>query len=442
MLSLRQRLTRQAAWAVLALVWGFGAVTWLGMAWHLYEIDRSAALRLAQELVVPHEDGHRHDVERLDEFRRASDAEVWIVTQGETHTSPNASSPRPPADGLDGIGSANPRLVVSVKNPSAAVTVAWPLLADRDALGDLATVLLLLGVLAGGLGAWLARWATTRMLVPVVRMVQVVEQMVRRGQVSTLPTWSDSDDEFNRLTHVLNQLLQQVAARAEHERQFLAQAAHELRTPLQVLQGNLEMLGEDTDPAIREESLEQGRAVLRRMVRMVSDLMTLERALGKASGAQETVSLEGMVDKVAEDARALAQAASLEVEVETSPVAIRGVPWAVERAIWAVVDNALKYTPAGGHVQIAARREGTWGKVVVVDDGPGIAADELPHLFERFWRGSGARGHEGSGLGLAIARALVEQDGGFIEVHSQVGKGTAVTLAWPAVEEVKGGKTD
>ncbi|MBX5467469.1 MAG: HAMP domain-containing histidine kinase [Firmicutes bacterium] len=435
MLSLRQRLTRQAAWAVLALVWGFGAVTWLGMAWHFYALDRGAAEHLAMGVLLPHREVHEHGGEHLNEFRRTTDAKVWVIRAGTVAASPNARGEPPPAPGLEGLGGPDPRLVVVASRGSARAVVAWPLLGDWDALGDLATVLLLLGVLAGVLGAWLARWATTRMLVPVVRMVQVVEQMVRRGHLAPLPTWSDSDDEFNRLTHVLNRLLQQVAERSERERQFLAQAAHELRTPLQVLQGNLEMLGDWSDPAVREESLEQSRSVVRRMVRMVADLLTLERAQGAAQTPRQAMDLGGVVEGVAEDAQALALSSHLRVTLEqVEPLPIEAVPWAVERALWAVVDNALKYTPAGGEVVLRADRQDGWAVVTVRDTGPGIAAEELPHLFERFWRGTEARGHEGSGLGLAIARALVEQDGGQIAVTSQRGVGTTVRLAWPLVE--------
>lgn len=427
MLSLRQRLTRQAAWAILSLVLGFGVVTWTATAFHLYAVTRSQALSLAQTLS---RQPPARAIATLSQYGAPDSPRVWVIRSHVVHRSPYAE-PSPLPVGLSQLTGAHPMVVVEASAPGTQVVVGWPLGPDLDVLRDLLGVLLLLGLVSGGIGLWLARWATRRMLVPVDRMTTAVSQMVEKGKVAPLPTWSDSDDEFNRLTHVFNQLLNQLRQQTERERRVLAEAAHEFRTPLQVLDGNLDLLSGwgGLDPQVRDESLVQSRAVTARLTRLVSDLLTLERANAPLQADLEPLDLSTLTDSVVEDLKA--QAGPLHVLYSRVPTWVLASSWAVERALWTVLDNALKYTPEGGTVHIAFTGDDLLAGVRVEDSGEGIPAEELPHVVTRFYRSARHQSLPGSGLGLPIAKALVEQEGGRFHLESVVGQGTVVTLLWP-----------
>ena len=428
-MSLRQRLTRQAAWAVVALVLGFGFVTWVATAVHLYAVTRAQAAAAADEVLdhVRDRDGRV----ALPHYRYPDEPGVWVRVAGRLFRTANVAGESFPAPGLHGLKTPNPSVVVRAAEGHTAVAVAEPLAADFDVLRDLLVVLGLFGVLSGAAGWWLARWATGRMLVPVDRMTQAVDRMVRHRTVTKLPVWSDADDEFNRLSQVFNALLAELEGQADRERQMLTEVAHEFRTPLQVLQGNLDLLADwgGQDPAVRAESLEQSRQVLGRLARLVGDVLTLERARAGRPGPVQALDLGTVLNGMVDDVRALAP--TLTVEATPLPATAWATPWMVERALWAVVDNAVKYTPAGGTVRLRVVSAGRRAGIVVEDTGPGIPPDERERVFDRFFRGRTGRRLGGSGLELALARALVEYDGGSVELASEEGAGTRVTLWWP-----------
>jgi signal transduction histidine kinase len=408
----------------MALVAGFGAVTWLATAAHLIAITRGDAFRLADTLAEVRYPGP------LTRYRRPDDPRIWIVTDHRVRRSPNARGTNPPATRMVNFATTPPMVVVRNTSGDRTVIVAWPLSGDLDVLRDLLAVLLVLGAVAAIVAVWLTSWATRRMLMPVDHMTRVVARMVQARRVAPLPAWSAADDEFTRLTTVFNELLQQLEQQAERERQMLAQAAHELRTPLQVLSGNLDLLSRwgGLDPDVRRDSLEQSRQVLNRLSRLIQDLLMLERAQS-GSERTETVDLDVMLETLLDDMRALAPERPIRARLE--PVAVLASPWRMERAIWVAVDNALHYTPPESPIDLTIIREGQLAGVEVRDHGPGIPADELPRVFERFFRGAASRGREGTGLGLPIARALVEHDGGTITLTAEVGRGTTVRLLWP-----------
>ncbi len=431
-LSLRQRLTRQAALAMVVLVVGFAAVTWAGTAIHFYDITMAASRAQAIELQEHLATGSSPPA-LLTRFQRHEDPMVWVTRGLQRWMSPNSVRPVPPL-GLSSIFSPDPLVTTRVHQSPFTVVVATSFAADADLLRESFLVLALVGLGAGLAAVFLARWATTRMLDPVDRMTSAATDMLASRKVRALPQWSDIDDEFNRLSHTFNRLLTMVDEDAARDREFLAHAAHELRTPLQVLAGNLGLLeeGDDLEPAIREESLQQSRQVLDRLIRLVDDLMRLERTRSDRP-QRGPVDLQAVVTAMGEDAAVLAP--NLTVTVQPQALSAAATPWDLERALWAVLDNALKYTPAGGHVDLRLlEREGLVG-VEVSDSGPGIPPSELSQVFERFYRGQRTRVTEGFGLGLALARALVERDAGRIELRSEEGRGTVVTLLWPPAGE-------
>jgi len=223
-------------------------------------------------------------------------------------------------------------------------------------------------------------------------------------------------------------------------RRFMADAAHELRTPITVLRGQAEVaLQREREPADYAEALRRIEREAERLGATVEDLLTLARAdAGERPIARERVFLDDLALDAATAARALAARRGVELEVGTfEEGAVTGDPALLHQLLMIVLDNAVKFTPQGGRVKLSAAAPGGQAEVVIEDTGIGIRADQLPHIFERFWRGDPARarrdGAEGAGLGLAIARWIADAHGAQLVVASEPGKGTRVAIRFPPV---------
>jgi len=226
----------------------------------------------------------------------------------------------------------------------------------------------------------------------------------------------------------------------ETMRRFMADAAHELRTPIAVLRGQAEVaLQRDREPPGYAEALRRIEREAERLGATVEDLLTLARAdAGERPIARERVFLDDLALDAATAARALAERRGVVLEVGTfEEGAVLGDPALLHQLLMIVLDNAVKFTPKGGRVKLSASSPGAQAQVVVEDTGVGIRADQLPHIYERFWRGDPARGRgdgaEGAGLGLAIARWIADAHGAQLDVSSEPGKGTRVAIRFPAV---------
>jgi len=192
------------------------------------------------------------------------------------------------------------------------------------------------------------------------------------------------------------------------QRRLVADASHELRTPLTSLITNLELLAEQPDDPSAPTLVAAALAEAGELRMLINDLVELARD-GRASFHIEDVRLDLVAERVA--ARAACRAPGLRYELDCRPTLVRGDPDALERAVGNLVDNALKWSPPGGRIRISAAD----GTVEVSDDGPGISADDLPHIFDRFYRSAKARALPGSGLGLAIVRRIADMHGGTVE---------------------------
>jgi signal transduction histidine kinase len=219
-------------------------------------------------------------------------------------------------------------------------------------------------------------------------------------------------------------------------RRFMADAAHELRTPVTLLRTRAEVaLGEDRDARRDADTL---RAVVREVERMgviVGDLLTLARAdSGELPAARKTVYLDDIASDAVESIRSLAAQHQVRVGIgsfEEAP--ITGDPVLVRRLLLILLDNAIKFTPPGGQVRLDVTLADGRRTAAITDSGVGIAAEDLPRVFERFFRSDGARRDtDGAGLGLAIARWIADQHGAGLDVHSTAGAGTTVTISFPA----------
>jgi signal transduction histidine kinase len=230
-----------------------------------------------------------------------------------------------------------------------------------------------------------------------------------------------------------------VPIRDAYDRQtrFVSDASHELRTPLAVIQANNEVLLRNRHQSI-DDNLEHVTAVeaeSEHMSRLVGQLLTLARAdEGELELSPRPFDLAELLGEVARDMGPLFESQELEVQLDLQPASVMADEGLVRQVAMVLLDNAARYTPAGGAVRLTSGRSGRWAQFAVSDSGPGIPSGEREHVFERFYRIDKARSREqgGTGLGLAIARSIVEAHGGSISLEPPDGPGSTFTVRLPA----------
>lgn len=240
-----------------------------------------------------------------------------------------------------------------------------------------------------------------------------------------------TDDEIGALARSFNTMAEALAREDELRRQLLGDVAHELRTPLTTLQGHLEALRDGVlapDPptlaALHDEAARLGR--------LVADLESLARAEAAALSLERArLDFAGVARDVAGELADAFRAKGVALELDLAAVPVDGDADRLAQVARNLLANALKFTPAGGRVRVATGRDGPGAFLEVADTGPGIAPEDLPHVFERFWRGRDAAGVPGSGIGLTVARELARAHGGGIAVASERGRGTAFRVTLP-----------
>ncbi|MCB0183115.1 MAG: HAMP domain-containing histidine kinase, partial [Caldilineaceae bacterium] len=247
--------------------------------------------------------------------------------------------------------------------------------------------------------------------------------------------------EFQQLANSFNRMTAELERTDQQRRNLTADIAHELRTPLHIIQGNLEGILDgiyEPDAAHITNTLEETRL----LARLIEDLRLLTLAeSGELPLHIDDVDVQELVTDVATSLSGQAEASgvTLTVDVATiAPLTLHGDALRLDQVLSNLVTNALRHTPAGGQVMLSACQQEAQVLITVRDTGSGIAAADLPFVFDRFWKGDRARTHSsgsGSGLGLAIARQLVEAHGGTITVTSEIGKGTTFTARFPTNPE-------
>src|SRR5271157_3147214 len=316
------------------------------------------------------------------------------------------------------------------------VQVATSLEENDKQLGELMAILLLLGPLAVGCtlggGYLLARQA----LAPVERMAATADE-ITATQLDRRLHEPNPDDELGRLARTLNGMIARLERSFEEVRRFTADAAHELRTPLAILRNEAEVA-----LRIPRES-EQYRDCLENMLEEIDHLSRLSEILlflfredaGLGAHTGDVLSLDQIVREVADDIRVVAAEQNLELMVDaSSPCNVLGNAEQLRRLLFNLLDNAIKFTPAGGGIGIRVERQKVQARVIVSDSGDGIAPEHLPRIFDRFYRVDSARSRRtgGNGLGLSISKSIVEAHRGSIEVKRQPNAGTQVTVTLPA----------
>ncbi len=313
-------------------------------------------------------------------------------------------------------------------------TLQWALISGSLAALALATVV----------GIFVARAA----LRPIDAITRTARQIAAGRGLTELGhrlTIRQPNDELGRLASTFNEMLDRLESLFETQQRLIADVSHELRTPLTTLRGNLDLLrrGAIDDPQLREDALAAMEAEAERMSRLVSDLLWLAQADAGVQLQLKPVELDTLLLDVYRQALVIA-GGRVQVQLGHEDQAIvAGDADRLRQALLNLVDNAVKYTPAGGRVTLSLHREPGWVRITVADTGIGIAPEDLPHIFERFYRVDKARSRAlgGTGLGLSIVQWIAQAHGGQITVESRPGVGSEFTL-WLPIPRPEQGRDD
>jgi heavy metal sensor kinase len=329
-----------------------------------------------------------------------------------------------------------------VPGNSYRVQLASPLGQVFDVLQDLQRFLIvsipLVLILATIGGYWMSR----RALAPVDAITNTARTISEHSLSRRLDSFQ-TRDELQRLAETFNQMMDRLEGAFKRITQFTADASHELRTPTALIRTTAELsLRQERDTAEYREALGQVLEEAERMGTLIDSLMALARM---DSGAETlhfaTVDLASVLREASSAGRPLADSKQIhfDADIPPEPVLVNGDPHALRRLFLILIDNAVKYTPTKGRVSIALTRNGNDAVVQVRDTGIGISQEDLPFIFERFYRADKARSREtGTGLGLSIARWILEAHHASVRAENTPGKGSTFVVRMPIRQEVRG----
>ncbi|NLE97541.1 MAG: HAMP domain-containing histidine kinase [Propionibacterium sp.] len=311
-----------------------------------------------------------------------------------------------------------------------AVTYARPIETLQSTLGSLWIVMVgsgSLGILAATLTAL---WAARAVLAPVKRLSTAVKNVTQTDQLNPIRIYGR--DDLGELTQSFNTMLRSLQQSREQQRQLIADAGHELRTPLTSMRTNVELLVADErsgmlPPGARSDILSDVAAQLGEFSALVGDLVALTRD-DHLQRPHEPLELADIV--MASVARAQRRGPGIAFDVDTDHSQVMGDASMLERAVTNLLDNAVKFSPTAGTVTVRLED----GVITVVDAGPGIEEDALPHIFDRFYRSDRARNTPGTGLGLAIVAHTVEAHGGTVKATNDSDGGARFVMRLPLIE--------
>jgi two-component system sensor histidine kinase MprB len=318
------------------------------------------------------------------------------------------------------------RLVTVPFPPGIALQVARPLTEMDDVLDRLRLIILLVALGGTAIAAALGLAVSRAALAPVRRLTETAEEITVTRDLSRRVE-AVRRDEIGRLATSFNTMLGALEDSILAQRQLVADASHELRTPLTSLRTNVELLARGTLPdEERKRAMADVHAQIEELTALVADVVEMARD-GEPRHDVEEVRLDEVVADAVARARLHSPQVSFHEELEASVVT--GVPERLHRAVSNVLDNAAKWSPPGGDVDVCVHA----GEISVRDRGPGIDPDDLPYVFDRFYRSAAARNRPGSGLGLAIVRQVAEAHGGTVSAErvAEDGGGTVVRIRIP-----------
>jgi signal transduction histidine kinase len=311
---------------------------------------------------------------------------------------------------------------------------AAPLDGIDASIADFRRLMAALAVLASLLTLLAAWLLASRALRPLATLTETAGAIARSRSFAERVPVGGRRDELGLLASTFNEMLASLERAYQTQQRFVADASHELRAPLTAIQANLQLL--ERQPAMsaaeRQEALGEASREARRLARLVADLLALARADSGATLRRQRVELDRVLLETMTEARHLARGQQVEIEA-LEPTLVEGDPDYLRQLLLILLDNALKYTPPEGAIRVGLRQHDGAAEVTVRDTGVGIAAADLPHVFERFYRADPARARDpgGTGLGLPIARWIAEQHGGDVGLASELGRGTTATLRLP-----------
>jgi two-component system OmpR family sensor kinase len=266
---------------------------------------------------------------------------------------------------------------------------------------------------------------------PLDRILKRVQEIRDTDLSAGLPT-EPRPPELQRLADSLNTMWHRLDVALRAKEAFVASVSHELRTPLTAIQGQIDILRRrPANDSELSESLERTAREVNRLIRMTNNILLNAQLDSKATLTRQQVNLRELVEGVVKEMRVLAERRNFTLE-EGEDVLISGDYDLLKQAVLNVVDNALKFTPEDGRIQLTLQQEGSWAILEVSDSGRGIPQKHLPHVTEPFYRASRSeRNARGAGLGLAIVKQVVDLHGGKIHISSQEGAGTSVKICLP-----------
>jgi heavy metal sensor kinase len=266
-------------------------------------------------------------------------------------------------------------------------------------------------------------------LSPVSRITQTAKRIETSPDLSRRVGYSGPMDEIGQLATTFDHMIERLDRAFQSQKKFVADASHELRSPLTVIRGNLDLLRRNLNKGERQESLRALEAETARMAKIVDDLLLLAEVDSGQLPLQEIVTLREILQGELERVRPLAGGRQFVVH-RLEDLVVRGDAQRLKRLIGNLVDNAIRYTPENGTITLSLFRDRDWACFEVSDTGMGITPEHLPHIFDRFYRVDTARSRSrgGAGLGLAIVKEIAEQHGGKATVTSEPGKGSIFTV--------------
>jgi signal transduction histidine kinase len=292
----------------------------------------------------------------------------------------------------------------------------------------------LLSVAAAAVAVAASALLAGRALRPLARLNRTADNIARSTDFSQRVPAGPREDELGQLSSTFNGMLDSLEDAYQVQKQFVADASHELRAPLTAIQGNLELIRRHPDQPVAEqhEAVIEADREAQRLSRLVADLLSLARADAGLVLRRQRVELDRVVLEALATARHMGRGQGVELAA-LEPALVEGDADRLGELLLIILDNALKYTPPEGQIIVNLCRHGRNAEVTVRDTGVGIPEEDVEHVFERFYRADPARGRDpaGTGLGLPIARWIAVQHGGEIELQSQPDKGTTVTVRLP-----------
>jgi heavy metal sensor kinase len=328
---------------------------------------------------------------------------------------------------------------VSFDGRSYGIQVALPMNGFYDALNRFKWLTLLLSPFLVALASVCGYWMSRRALTPVDGIIREA-QNINSSNLSKRLKVLRSGDELQRLSETLNSMLERLEAAFNRITQFTADASHELRTPLALMRTTMEVsLRTSHSESEYREAQMQTLEELEKTSGLVETLMLLARTdAGVETLHRSPLDLADTLQDVCRQGRTLAEAKRITFQEENlvAPVVVDGDRDALYRLFLILIDNAVKYTPQNGRIAVSLTSSNEFAVTEVQDTGIGIAANDLPHIFDRFYRADKARSRElgGAGLGLSIARWEAEAHGGTIEVQSTVGEGSIFRVRLPLIK--------